>query len=172
MTRDDLLGRLPKHSVGAEIGVARANFSLRMLRIVEPHTLYLVDRYALIAREKARPAKAALLHMAMERLVPAIARGQVRMLCTWSLDAVEYIDDGALDWVYIDADHHAKAVYDDLCVWYPKVKPGGIVAGHDYRSDRGPWQAVRDFAKKIGMDMSEVHATTDEAEIQSFYFRR
>jgi hypothetical protein len=36
---------------------------------------------------------------------------------------------------------------DDLKAWLPKVKKGGIVAGHDYLNpDYGVNQAVKDFA--------------------------
>ncbi len=39
--------------------------------------------------------------------------------------------DGSLDAVFIDADHHEDAVKADIEAWWPKVKRGGILAGHD-----------------------------------------
>jgi predicted O-methyltransferase YrrM len=39
--------------------------------------------------------------------------------------------DGSLDMVYIDACHRYDDVLSDLERWWPKVKPGGILAGHD-----------------------------------------
>lgn len=41
-------------------------------------------------------------------------------------------EDGSLDFVFIDADHVAPAVRADIRAWLPKMKPGGIIAGHDY----------------------------------------
>ena len=34
--------------------------------------------------------------------------------------------------MYIDARHDYESVKEDLEHWLPKVKLGGIVAGHDY----------------------------------------
>ena len=36
------------------------------------------------------------------------------------------------DAIYIDGDHTAQAVYNDLCLSYEKIKNGGIIMGHDY----------------------------------------
>jgi predicted O-methyltransferase YrrM len=40
---------------------------------------------------------------------------------------------GCLDMVFIDADHKYEIVIADIRAWLPKVKPGGILCGHDYR---------------------------------------
>jgi len=40
--------------------------------------------------------------------------------------------DSTLDAVFIDADHSEEAVSRDIAAWWPKVKPGGILAGHDF----------------------------------------
>jgi glycosyltransferase involved in cell wall biosynthesis len=46
--------------------------------------------------------------------------------------AKELFSDGSLDFVYIDANHSYNGVKEDLNDWYPKVKKGGLVMGHDY----------------------------------------
>ena len=40
--------------------------------------------------------------------------------------------DNSLDFVYIDANHAYDFVKEDIQLWYPKVKSGGWVMGHDY----------------------------------------
>lgn len=55
--------------------------------------------------------------------------------CKSSL-AAELFKDEYFDLVYIDADHKADAVKQDILAWLPKVKKGGILAGHDYGSRR------------------------------------
>lgn len=40
--------------------------------------------------------------------------------------------DGSLDFVFIDADHSYESVYRDIVAWKPKVKIGGLLAGHDF----------------------------------------
>lgn len=55
----------------------------------------------------------------------------VTFLQKTSADAVGRFEDNSLDFVYIDANHHKDYVLQDLRLWWPKVKPGGILAGHD-----------------------------------------
>ena len=38
----------------------------------------------------------------------------------------------AIDRLYIDASHHYIVVCDDIRLWYPKIKKGGIILGHDF----------------------------------------
>ena len=40
--------------------------------------------------------------------------------------------DESIDFLFIDGDHNYDAVMKDLKFWYPKVKNGGIISGHDY----------------------------------------
>ncbi len=40
--------------------------------------------------------------------------------------------DNSLDFVYIDANHAYDFVKEDIELWYPKVKKGGYLCGHDY----------------------------------------
>ena len=47
-------------------------------------------------------------------------------------DAAELFPDGSLDFVYIDANHNYESVKSDIECWYPKVKYGGLLLGHDY----------------------------------------
>ena len=49
-----------------------------------------------------------------------------------SLEAAPLIPDHSLDFAYVDARHDYASVLEDLEAWFPKVKPGGILAGHDY----------------------------------------
>lgn len=52
--------------------------------------------------------------------------------------AAALVDDGSLDFVFIDADHSYAAVADDIARWTPKVRPGGWVGGHDYHPRKWP----------------------------------
>lgn len=50
-----------------------------------------------------------------------------------STEAALTFDDGSVDIVFIDACHEYQSVKADIAAWLPKVRPGGIIAGHDYR---------------------------------------
>jgi hypothetical protein len=62
-----------------------------------------------------------------------------------SLKAANLYEDRSLDFVFIDAAHDYKNVYRDIISWFPKVKKGGIISGHDYTTYSGVKNAVDDF---------------------------
>ena len=64
-------------------------------------------------------------------------------------------EDGSVDVCFIDADHSYDGMVRDLHAWHPKIKSGGILAGHDYSREDWPGvvQAVDEHfggAEKIG----------------------
>ncbi len=66
-----------------------------------------------------------------------------------SLSAATRYAKQCLDFVFIDADHTYQAVQQDLAAWFPKVREGGVFAGHDYSGNwPGVVQAVNEFATK------------------------
>jgi len=70
----------------------------------------------------------------------------------FSVEAAKLYPDGHFDYVYIDADHTYPAVKEDILAWWPKVRSGGILGGHDYKDKKisrkvfcGVKQAVNEF---------------------------
>jgi hypothetical protein len=61
----------------------------------------------------------------------------VQMIKAWSKDAAQTFPDASLDYLFIDANHTYECCKEDLALWTSKVKPGGIVSGHDYFSTKG-----------------------------------
>lgn len=49
-----------------------------------------------------------------------------------STQASHLYEDHSLDFIFIDADHTKEGFSADLNCWYPKVKLGGVIAGHDW----------------------------------------
>ena len=49
--------------------------------------------------------------------------------------AVSLFKDEALDFVFIDGDHSYKGVKDDIKIWLPKIRKGGLISGHDYAGE-------------------------------------
>ena len=49
-----------------------------------------------------------------------------------SKEAAKHVKDNSIDIIYIDADHTYESVKQDIEAWYPKVREGGILCGHDY----------------------------------------
>ena len=63
-----------------------------------------------------------------------------------SWEAAKLYSDNSLDFVFIDAGHEYDSVIKDIKSWYPKVKTGGVIAGHDYTQPTcGVKRAVDEF---------------------------
>jgi predicted O-methyltransferase YrrM len=52
-----------------------------------------------------------------------------------SVEAASSFGPESVDLVYIDAAHDYENTATDIRTWLPKVRKGGILAGHDYRYD-------------------------------------
>lgn len=117
---------------GAEVGVYKGEYSALLCETIPGLSLWCVDRWAPYVNRKTGKR---IFYSA----IPAYGIAQTRLApyrCTLvqsdSVNASALVTDGSLDFVYLDADHWYEAVVADLAAWVPKVKSGGIVAGHDY----------------------------------------
>jgi hypothetical protein len=54
------------------------------------------------------------------------------MIRSGSKSASEMFADNSLDFIYIDANHAYDFVVEDIDLWFPKLKKGGVFSGHDY----------------------------------------
>lgn len=68
-----------------------------------------------------------------------------------SVEASKLYKDESLDFVFIDGAHDYDNVKNDVNAWYPKVKNGGIIAGHDYTIPSPVQQAVDEFFMNKGI---------------------
>lgn len=89
-----------------------------------------------------------------------------------SMDAVKDFQDNSLDFVFIDGNHEYEYVYEDLVEWTKKVKPGGIIAGHDFvKSDDkkyGVIEAVDRYCKE--MDISHLYLLKKGSYVPCYMF--
>lgn len=131
--RFELLKRLPKNSIGAELGVDEGNFTKSILDIVEPKKLYLVDVWA-SARYNVNKKKYVNL-----RFMKEFKSGQIQERIGYSTEISDSFSDSLFDWIYIDTAHTYQITYSELKKYAPKVKDDGIILGHDFvrRNRRG-----------------------------------
>ena len=115
------------YTKGAEIGVASGRHAVQMLNAVPDLHLYLVDPYQGYHRYKQE-----LCDKRFVAMKNRMKDRNVTIMHMTSLEASQQIEDGSLDFVYIDGDHRFDAVMTDIIYWAPKVRRGGIVAGHDF----------------------------------------
>lgn len=60
-----------------------------------------------------------------------------------SWEASEKFLNNSVDFVFIDADHSYESVSKDIECWFPKIKSGGIISGHDFRHDQSGMGVVK-----------------------------
>ena len=63
---------------------------------------------------------------------------QVSLIRDTSLNASKRFDANVFDLIYIDADHSFDSVIQDIVSWWPKVRIGGYLGGHDFGSRLHP----------------------------------
>lgn len=152
----------------AEIGVNKGETSQIFRRSFPEAHLYLIDPWQLntdylfsatpISRKEKHYEKAYSLVQEAFKDDP-----HVSILRMTSMEALSHTPD-QLDLVFIDANHEYKNVKHDILSWLPKVRPGGILSGHDYAPEipmfSGVKQAVDEiFGNKVmlGKDRLWIH---------------
>jgi hypothetical protein len=124
---------------GCEVGVREGKNAELMLKLIPDLHLLLVDPYMCyvyeIRRQKRRnrwkwhqPTMDRLRQHALMRL----SNRNVKWLMLTSEQAAMHVQDGSLDFVYIDGNHSYNFIMQDIILWAGKVRAGGIVSGHDY----------------------------------------
>jgi hypothetical protein len=119
--------------VGLELGVARAETAYYLLEncpnimmyfCVDPWLPYM-DWNGMITNQLISDMKMA----ALANLSHFPDRTQV--IEENSADAEKGVPDDSLDFIFIDGDHSYDAALFDMRTYWPKVKKGGLFAGHD-----------------------------------------
>ena len=59
---------------------------------------------------------------------------KIKLIRNYSTNAVSLFKDKTIDFIYVDARHDYCGCYEDLTLFYPKLKCNGIMAGHDYQT--------------------------------------
>lgn len=137
-TRDSLGGLLQQlnFTIGAELGVQRGDFAKRTLdHWVRAETYVLVDLWGHQEHYKdlANVDDAVQENFKREALDRLKEYEDALVVCrNYTSVCVEQFEDGYFDYIYVDARHDYTGVREDITLWWPKLKVGGIMAGHDY----------------------------------------
>lgn len=84
----------------------------------------------------------------------------VSFLRMTSVAAAAQCEDGYYDVVYIDANHKFEYVLEDIVAWLPKIRPGGLISGHDYFNSAGGLCQVRAAVESWQRQHPDVRVTT------------
>ncbi len=89
-------------------------------------------------------------------------RDRCMFMKTTSEEAAKSFADDSLDFVYLDGNHEPPHVEQDIRLWWPKLKTGGVLSGHDVVCPGPPsednWSqyifpAIYTFSQEVGRDL-------------------
>lgn len=168
--REQLLGILPFNGIVAELGVDRGDFSKKILDLNKPSKLHLVD----VWQSERYPEK--LFHEVSQRFQKEIEAKKVEINRGLSTEVVDQFPDEYFDWIYIDTAHSYTVTKEELENYLPKMKSGGIIAGHDFIVGEidVPWkygviEAVYEFCEKYNWEI--IYFTMEREISPSFAIR-
>lgn len=169
--RSMLLDLLPKNAVAAELGVDFGGFSELILKQCQPKKLHLIDFWG-----SSRYNVDKKNHV-FEKFDKQRSEGQIEINLGLSTVVVDQFEDSYFDWIYIDTDHTYQTTKDELERYAPKIKPGGIMAGHDYISvnpnswaRNGVVEAVHEFCVKENWEL--IYITNELTDCPSFAIKK
>tara|TARA_Y100000310_G_C20694653_1_gene824698 strand:- start:690 stop:1289 length:600 start_codon:yes stop_codon:yes gene_type:complete len=143
--------------VGIEIGVYRAEHANFLLKSNKIRFMYLIDEYKLFNDAGVEPVDMdKSKSIAMKRL--SKNKGKFKLIMKNSDDAHHQFDNNLVDFVYIDGGHSYEQVKKDINNYFPLVKKGGIIGGHDFNNGdvnqtptpNGVVKAVMEFVHNNG----------------------
>ena len=124
---------------GVELGVWKAGHSDFLLSNSHLDKLWSIDAWCddkdkVKATFKDWTIKDGAIEQICQEAMGTLAKhgGRSEVIRGISWEQAGRFPDGSLDFVYVDASHRFSGVALDLMAWWPKVRMGGVFAGHDY----------------------------------------
>ena len=175
-SRDFLLQSFPKNSIGLEIGVNNGGFSERILEIVRPKKLHLIDPWkffdtdSMIDTPYGKGSVSSQLEMdkkfenVKKRFSNEILNGQIVLHRGFSDEIMPTFEKNYFDWVYVDWNHLYDYVKKDLQLCYEKTKDHSLITGDDYYnelpdedwSEGGVKKAVDEFINLKKLELIQI----------------
>jgi hypothetical protein len=130
--RDDLPSFYKEmgYSVGAEIGVFKGKFTERFCQA--GHKMYAIDPWVGYFGAGKTEQKQDKQERNYEYSKNLLSNYDCVVIRESSTDAIRRFKNNSLDFVYIDGNHMFKYIAADIVDWWSKVRPGGVISGHDY----------------------------------------
>jgi predicted O-methyltransferase YrrM len=149
-----------------EVGVEHGFNASEMLNRMNIKTLYLVDPYTAYIDCLTNGVIQEALDESYQKMLFSIRYflDKTVVVKKTSIEASKDFEDNFFDFVYIDASHDYEPVKADINAWWPKVKIGGIIGGHDYKWSPHVERAVREFTEQYNLEFMEFLADERQTE--------
>ncbi len=154
-----------KNSIGVEIGSLHGRSSLEIANAIPDGQLYCIDAWSGFDSNNGQftdeecllnefPPKGTLctLPFFMENVkscknITPIKGNSPHVTKHWTTP---------VDFVFLDALHANPSDWDNISFWLPKIKPGGMLAGHDFYQDQKTFPDVYDNVRRLEKTIGQV----------------
>jgi len=142
-----------KNLIGAEIGIGEGYHASFFLLELDIDFVFLIDSHmefesmGKVWTSEVVKKWEENAHMNLDKY-----KHKIKWMKEKSADAVKFIADNSLDFVYLDGNHDYEFVVKDISLYYPKLKIGGLLSGHDY-DYKSVKKAVDEFANKENLKL-------------------
>lgn len=159
-----VLQQFDRPLVGCEVGVCLGVTSVAFLKNVQIEKYYAVDPYPayldwngdIVGANFSEERQKLMKETAFNHLAPY--KDKIQFEYKSSTEFAPEVEDESLDFIFIDGDHSYEGCMNDFNAWWPKIKKGGLFAGHDY-GFAGVNQALREY---FGPKFKDLHLGTKE----------
>lgn len=165
---EDSHDKIPKiinennYTIGVEIGVAYGghsesilkNTSIKKLYGIDPYLNY--DEYESDGQCKEQKMMDDIYDFVTKKL--SFYENRYELIREMSHNSVKNFLNDSLDFVYIDGNHSEHYFKQDINDWYPKIKKGGVICGHDYEHYLFPeiTEYINSFAKSLNLELKNL----------------
>ena len=162
--------------VGVEIGVFKGENARNLIDNLNVEKIYLIDSYERLYIKSEEVAPSIIMEEESEYSVfiekdhnfdgiiynfercHDIAKGNLKkfsdrtsFIKKRSSDAVNDVSNN-IDFIYVDGNHNYEYVKQDIELYFPKLKKGGVMAGHDFSAGYlGVARAVLEYSDANGL---------------------
>ncbi len=166
--RRDIFKLFPKDSVGVEIGVFTGEFSKQILRYAQPKKMHFIDGWWEIYGEffpdwgEYTNFGKLSTHDAYQQFLiktePFKDKTKIEIHVGNDLEILSQFPDHYFDWAYVDSSHEYEHTLNELKILSFKIKPDGIISGHDYILDPnhihyGVKKAIEEFCQQYSFEL-------------------
>ena len=140
-----------------EIGVWKADFGDGVLRKTDERVHWIgIDPFVVFPAKAGKVAGQQEWDEIFQRVQKKVSffGPRFRLIRKTAAEAASSIKNRSIHLLFVDGDHRYEFAKEDLELYEPKVKKGGIVSGHDYW-DEGVYKAVHEFADERGIKIIE-----------------
>jgi len=154
----DLIRQYADGGIGAEVGVYQGDTSRHVLGTTQTKMLYMIDQYLpnydtsqwMYSTKRDLKGNPDQDYESVQAFFTDKFPDRHTLIRKSSEEASIELE-LSLDFLFIDANHRYEHVLADLYLWVPKVKPNGLIMGHDWWTKfPGVITAVIEYANTTG----------------------